>query len=243
MIKLTETKNIYSFEIKKKKDILFNFSFSLTQDNKYKIIYNLYFDKVEKYFKNNETGIVAKGYLARILSHFYHEFKIKPDNEKQGFDFSLDIEFSGNIDEYVFINRFKDYEKSLKNILKNLEIILTRENINDIINYFTSKVDKEVENLIVYEPKTRKIYLVNKDIEVQDKYTLGVYLNEDDISNINKMKKPIFIHNHSNNLTFSKEDYEVYSRLKEIINVEFLFMVLNLQDFTLKEIKTNTVFS
>ena len=57
------------------------------------------------------------------------------------------------------------------------------------------------------------------------------------------MKKPIFIHNHSNNLTFSKEDYEVYSRLKEIINVEFLFMVLNLQDFTLKEIKTNTVFS
>lgn len=97
--------------------------------------------------------------------------------------------------------------------------------------------------MIVYEPKTRKIYLVNKDIEVQDKYTLGVYLNEDDISNINKMKKPIFIHNHSNNLTFSKEDYEVYSRLKEIINVEFLFMVLNLQDFTLKEIKTNTVFS
>ena len=107
MIKLTETKNIYSFEIKKKKDILFNFSFSLTQDNKYKIIYNLYFDKVEKYFKNNETGIVAKGYLARILSHFYHEFKIKPDNEKQGFDFSLDIEFSGKIDENIFTSAKK----------------------------------------------------------------------------------------------------------------------------------------
>ena len=62
MIKLTENKNIYSFEIKKKKDILFNFSFSLTQDNKYRIIYNLYFDKVEKYFKKFRNHIDKRKY-------------------------------------------------------------------------------------------------------------------------------------------------------------------------------------
>ena len=55
MIKLTETKNIYSFEIKKKKDILFNFSFSLTQDNKYKIIYNNKYIKLNKHKTTNKN--------------------------------------------------------------------------------------------------------------------------------------------------------------------------------------------
>ena len=242
MIKLTETKNIYSFEIKKKKDILFNFSFSLTQDNKYRIIYNLYFDKVEKYFKNNETGIVAKGYLARILSHFYHEFKIKPLNENLGFDFSVDVSFEGNIDETLFIDRFNDYKISLENILKKLRIVLTRENINAIIEWYENN-DKSVEHMIVLDSKTNNIYVVNSNIDKQDSTTLGIYLTDRDILEIERMSRPIIIHNHQSNLTFSRDDYVVYDKLKELIKKKFLFMVYNVSDYSLKEITTYTVFA
>ena len=233
---------LLKYNIRKGKDILFEFEFNKLEENNYNIKYNLYFDKVEKHFKNNEMGTIAKGYLARILSGFQNEFKIKPLNENLGFDFSIDISFEGNINETLFIDRFNDYKVALENILKKLKIVLTRDNINAIIEWYENN-DKSVEYMIVLDSKTNNIYVVNSNIDTQDSTTLGIYLTDRDILEIERMSKPIIIHNHQSNLTFSKEDYIVYDKLKEIIKKKFLFMVYNVSDYSLKEINTNTVFA
>ena len=233
---------LIEYNIKKGKDILFDFEFNKLEENKYNIKYNLYFDKVEKYFKNNEMGIIAKGYLARILSGFQNEFKIKPLNEELGFDFGLDATFEGTINENLFIDRFNDYKIALENILKRLKIVLTRDNINAIIEWYENN-NKSVEHMIVLDSRNNNIYVVNSNIDTQDSTTLGVYLTDRDILEIERMSRPIIIHNHQNNLTFSREDYVVYDKLKEIIKKKFLFMVYNVSDYSLKEINTNTVFA
>ena len=233
---------LLGYNIRKVKDMLFDFEFSKLEENKYNIKYNLYFDKVEKHFKNNEMGIIAKGYLARILSGFQNEFKVKPLNEELGFDFSIDITFEGSINESLFVDRFNDYKIALENILKKLKIVLTRENINAIIEWYENN-DKSVEHMIVLDSKNNNIYIVNSNIDTQDSTTLGVYLTDRDILEIERMSRPIIIHNHQNNLTFSNEDYVVYDKLKEIIKKKFLFMVYNVSDYSLKEINTNTVFA
>ena len=233
---------LLKYNIRKGKDILFEFEFNRVKENNYNIKYNLYFDKVEKHFKNNEIGTIAKGYLARILSGFQNEFKIKPLNENLGFDFSVDVSFDGNIYETLFIDRFNDYKISLENILKKLKIVLTRENINAIIEWYENN-DKSVEHMIVLDSKTNNIYVVNSNIDKQDSTTLGIYLTDRDILEIERMSRPIIIHNHQNNLTFSREDYVVYDKLKEIIKKKFLFMVYNVSDYSLKEITTYTVFA
>lgn len=246
MIKEDNYISLYDYEIKKGKLLLFNFAFSKssTQENTYRLVYDIHFDNIEKKFKNDENGLYAKGLLARIFSKFHQDFKIKPLNEKQGFDFLLDIEFTQKITESEWVNVFKLYREAIENILKNQKILLTRETINGIINYFESdSVDKSVENMIVIDSKSNKIYEVKNNVEVQDKTTLGLYLTDKDILEIERMKSPIIIHNHSDNLTFSKEDYVVYGKLKEVIKKKFLFMVYNVNEQSLKEIKTNTVFS
>ena len=233
---------LIEYNIKKGKDILFDFEFNKLEENKYNIKYNLYFDKVEKYFKNNEMGIIAKGYLARILSGFQNEFKIKPLNEELGFDFGLDATFEGTINENLFIDRFNDYKIALENILKRLKIVLTRDNINAIIEWYENN-NKSVEHMIVLDSRNNNIYVVNSNIDTQDSTTLGVYLTDRDILEIERMSRPIIIHNHQNNLTFSREDYVVYDKLKEIIKKKFLFMVYNVSDYSLKEITTYTIFT
>lgn len=234
--------NLYNYEIKRGKDILFNFDFIKLDEEKYRLSYNLYFDKVERYFKNDETGLLAKGYLARILSGFQNEFKIKPLNENLGFDFSVDVSFEGNINETLFIDRLNDYKVALENILKKLKIVLTRENINAIIEWYENN-DKSVEHMIVLDSKTNNIYALNSNIDTQDSTTLGIYLTDRDILEIERMSRPIIIHNHQSNLTFSREDYVVYDKLKELIKKKFLFMVYNVSDYSLKEITTYTVFA
>ena len=233
---------LLKYNIRKGKDILFEFEFNRVEENNYNIKYNLYFDKVEKHFKSNEMGTIAKGYLARILSGFQNEFKIKPLNENLGFDFSVDVSFDGNIDETLFIDRFNEYKISLENILKKLRIVLTRENINAIIEWYENN-DKSVEHMIVLDSKTNNIYVVNSNIDTQDSTTLGIYLTDRDILEIERMSRPIIIHNHQSNLTFSREDYVVYDKLKELIKKKFLFMVYNVSDYSLKEITTYTVFA
>lgn len=235
-------KELLKYNIRKGKDILFEFEFNRVEENNYNIKYSLYFDKVEKHFKSNEMGTIAKGYLARILSGFQNEFKIKPLNENLGFDFSVDVSFDGNIDETLFIDRFNDYKISLENILKKLRIVLTRENINAIIEWYENN-DKSVEHMIVLDSKTNNIYVVNSNIDKQDSTTLGIYLTDRDILEIERMSRPIIIHNHQSNLTFSREDYVVYDKLKELIKKKFLFMVYNVSDYSLKEITTYTVFA
>lgn len=235
--------NLYNYEIKRGKDILFNFAFIKQNEEKYRLLYNLYFDKVEKYFKNDETGLLAKGYIARILSGFHNTFKIQPLNESQGFDFNLDIEFSGKIVESMYIDVFKEYRQALENILKNMKIVLTRENINTIVEVYQN-LNNKIENMVVLDSKTNKIYQINNSqIDKQDNTTLGLYLTDRDILEIERMKKPIIIHNHQNNLIFSKEDYEVYEKLKENIKKKFLFMVYSVETQELKEINTGIVFS
>lgn len=233
---------LLKYNIRKGKDILFEFEFNRVEENNYNIKYNLYFDKVEKHFKSNEMGTIAKGYLARILSGFQNEFKIKPLNENLGFDFSVDVSFDGNINETLFIDRFNDYKIALENILKKLKIVLTRENINAIIEWYENN-DKSVEHMIVLDSKTNNIYVVNSNIDTQDSTTLGIYLTDRDILEIERMSRPIIIHNHQSNLTFSREDYVVYDKLKELIKKKFLFMVYNVSDYSLKEITTYTVFA
>ena len=233
---------LLEYNIRKGKDILFEFEFNRVKENNYNIKYNLYFDKVEKHFKSNEMGTIAKGYLARILSGFQNEFKIKPLNENLGFDFSVDVSFYGNIDETLFIDRFNDYKISLENILKKLRIVLTRENINAIIEWYENN-DKSVEHMIVLDSKTNNIYVVNSNIDKQDSTTLGIYLTDRDILEIERMSRPIIIHNHQSNRTFSRDDYVVYDKLKELIKKKFLFMVYNVSDYSLKEITTYTVFA
>lgn len=235
-------KELLKYNIRKGKDTLFEFEFNRVEENNYNIKYNLYFDKVEKHFKSNEMGTIAKGYLARILSGFQNEFKIKPLNENLGFDFSVDVSFDGNIDETLFIDRFNDYKISLENILKKLRIVLTRENINAIIEWYENN-NKSVEHMIVLDSKTNNIYVVNSNIDTQDSTTLGIYLTDRDILEIERMSRPIIIHNHQSNLIFSREDYVVYDKLKELIKKKFLFMVYNVSDYSLKEITTYTVFA
>lgn len=235
-------KELLKYNIRKGKDMLFEFEFNRVEENNYNIKYSLYFDKVEKHFKSNEMGTIAKGYLARILSGFQNEFKIKPLNENLGFDFNIDVSFEGNINETLFIDRFNDYKIALENILKKLKIVLTRENINAIIEWYENN-DKSVEHMIVLDSKTNNIYVVNSNIDKQDSTTLGIYLTDRDILEIERMSRPIIIHNHQSSLTFSREDYVVYDKLKELIKKKFLFMVYNVSDYSLKEINTNTVFA
>ena len=235
-------KELLKYNIRKGKDTLFEFEFNRVEENNYNIKYNLYFDKVEKHFKSNEMGTIAKGYLARILSGFQNEFKIKPLNENLGFDFSVDVSFDGNIDETLFIDRFNDYKISLENILKKLRIVFTRENINAIIEWYENN-NKSVEHMIVLDSKTNNIYVVNSNIDTQDSTTLGIYLTDRDILEIERMSRPIIIHNHQSNLIFSREDYVVYDKLKELIKKKFLFMVYNVSDYSLKEITRYTVFA
>ena len=98
--------------------------------------------------------------------------------------------------------------------------------------------------MIVLDSKTNKIYQINNSqIDKQDNTTLGLYLTDRDILEIERMKRPIIIHNHQNNLIFSKEDYEVYEKLKENIKKKFLFMVYSVETQELKEINTGVVFS
>ena len=233
---------LLKYNIRKGKDILFEFEFNKVEENNYNIKYNLYFDKVEKHFKSNEMGTIAKGYIARILSGFQNEFKIKPLNENLGFDFSVDVSFESNIDETLFIDRFNDYRIALENILKKLKIVLTRENINAIIEWYENN-DKSVEHMIVLDSKTNNIYVVNSNIDTQDSTTLGIYLTDRDILEIERMSRPIIIHNHQSNLTFSREDYVVYDKLKEIIKKKFLFMLYHVSNYSLKVLNTNTVFA
>ena len=164
-------------------------------------------------------------------------------NEQQGFDFSLDVEFNGDIVESIYIDTFKEYRQALESILKNMKIVLTRENINAIIEMYQG-LNSKVENMVVLDSKTNKIYQINNSqIDKQDNTTLGLYLTDRDILEIERMKKPIIIHNHRNNLIFSKEDYEVYEKLKENIKKKFLFMVYSVETQELKEINTGIVFS
>ena len=234
---------LYNYEIKRKKDILFDFEFSKYENNVYRIKYNLYFDKVEKYFKNDEEGLLIKGYLARVLSKFFNDFKIEPENKEQGFDFSLDIEFEQTISEKNFIDVFKSYEEFLNIILKETKIVLTRDNINVIINYFNNLENKSIEHLIIIDLKDNYVYEVNKNIDIQDERTLGVWLTEKDLEEINNMELPLFIHNHQKSLEFSQNDIETYRKLKSVINKKILFMIYSMENQELKEINTGTIFS
>lgn len=246
MIKEDNYISLYDYEIKKGKLLLFNFAFSKssTQDNTYRLAYDIHFDNIERKFKNNENGLYAKGLLARIFSKFHQDFKITPLNEKQGFDFSLDVEFTQKITESEWIKVFKIYRDAIENILKNQKILLTRETINVIISYFESEgIDNSVEHMIVIDSKNNKIYEVKDNVDIQDDTTLGLYLTDKDILEIERMKAPIIIHNHKDNLTFSKNDFKVYEKLKGVIKKKFLFMVYNVKDQSLKEISTNTIFS
>mgnify|MGYP000641275608 CR=1 FL=1 len=171
MIKEDNYISLYDYEIKKGKLLLFNFAFSKssTQDNTYRLAYDIHFDNIERKFKNNENGLYAKGLLARIFSKFHQDFKITPLNEKQGFDFSLDVEFTQKITESEWINVFKLYREVIENILKNQKILLTRETINVIISYFESEgIDNSVEHMIVVDSKNNKIYEVKDNVDIQD---------------------------------------------------------------------------
>ena len=100
--------DLLKYEIKRGKNLLFNFNFSKNEENVYNLKYNLYYDNIEKYFKkNDELGLYVKGLLGRIFSGFYLKFKLKPQTENQGFDFSLDWSFTGVTDEKEFIDLYR----------------------------------------------------------------------------------------------------------------------------------------
>lgn len=235
---------LLKYEIKRGKNVLFDFDFSKNEDNIYNLKYNLYYDKIEKYFKkNDELGLYVKGLLGRIFSGFYLKFKLKPQTENQGFDFNLDWSFTGVTDEKEFIDLFKEYQKMLGMVLKKSKILLTGENKNVIISYFENEhIDNSVEHFIVIDKKTNELYEL-KDIDIQKVNEIGVYLTVDDVVRINKMKYPVFIHNHQNNLIFSKNDKKSYEKLKEVITKKFDFMIYSVGSKQIIDYKTGLITS
>lgn len=235
---------LLKYEIKRGKNVLFDFDFSKNEENVYRLKYNLYYDKIEKYFKkNDELGLYVKGLLGRIFSGFYLKFKLKPQTENQGFDFSLDWSFTGVTDEKVFIDLFKEYQRMLEMVLKKSKILLTGENKNVIISYFENEdIDNSVEHFIVIDKKTNELYEL-KDIDIQKVNEIGVYLTVDDIVRINKMKYPVFIHNHQNNLIFSENDKKSYEKLKEVITKKFDFMIYSVGSKQIVDYKTGLITS
>lgn len=235
---------LLKYEIKRGKNVLFDFDFSKNEDNVYNLKYNLYYDKIEKYFKkNDELGLYVKGLLGRIFSGFYLKFKLKPQTENQGFDFNLDWSFTGVTDEKEFINLFKEYQKMLEMVLKKSKILLTGENKNVIISYFENEhIDNSVEHFIVIDKKTNELYEL-KDIDIQKVNEIGVYLTVDDVVRINKMDYPVFIHNHQNNLIFSKNDKKSYEKLKEVITKKFDFMIYSVGSKQIIDYKTGLITS
>lgn len=235
---------LLKYEIKRGKNVLFDFDFSKNEDNVYNLKYNLYYDKIEKYFKkNDELGLYVKGLLGRIFSGFYLKFKLKPQTENQGFDFNLDWSFTGVTDEKEFIDLFKEYQKMLEMVLKKSKILLTGENKNVIISYFEDEnIDSSVEHFIVIDKKTNELYEL-KDIDIQKVNEIGVYLTVDDVVRINKMNYPIFIHNHQNNLIFSENDKKSYERLKEDITKKFDFMIYSVGSKQIIDYKTGLITS
>ena len=235
---------LLKYEIKRGKNILFDFDFSKNEDNIYNLKYNLYYDKIEKYFKkNDELGLYVKGLLGRIFSGFYLKFKLKPQTENQGFDFNLDWSFTGVTDEKEFIDLFKEYQKMLEMVLKKSKILLTGENKNVIISYFENEhIDNSVEHFIVIDKKTNELYEL-KDIDIQKVNEIGVYLTVDDVVRINKMNYPVFIHNHQNNLIFSENDKKSYEKLKEVITKKFDFMIYSVGSKQIIDYKTGLITS
>lgn len=235
---------LLKYEIKRGKNILFDFDFSKNEDNVYNLKYNLYYDKIEKYFKkNDELGLYVKGLLGRIFSGFYLKFKLKPQTENQGFDFNLDWSFTGVTDEKEFIDLFKEYQKMLEMVLKKSKILLTGENKNVIISYFENEhIDNSVEHFIVIDKKTNELYEL-KDIDIQKVNEIGVYLTVDDVVRINKMNYPVFIHNHQNNLIFSENDKKSYEKLKEVITKKFDFMIYSVGSKQIIDYKTGLITS
>lgn len=235
---------LLKYEIKRGKNVLFDFDFLKNEDNVYNLKYNLYYDKIEKYFKkNDELGLYVKGLLGRIFSGFYLKFKLKPQTENQGFDFNLDWSFTGVTDEKEFIDLFKEYQKMLEMVLKKSKILLTGENKNVIISYFENEhIDNSVEHFIVIDKKTNELYEL-KDIDIQKVNEIGVYLTVDDVVRINKMKYPVFIHNHQNNLIFSENDKKSYEKLKEVITKKFDFMIYSIGSKQIIDYKTGLITS
>lgn len=235
---------LLKYEIKRGKNVLFDFDFSKNEDNVYNLKYNLYYDKIEKYFKkNDELGLYVKGLLGRIFSGFYLKFKLKPQTENQGFDFNLDWSFTGVTDEKEFIDLFKEYQKMLEMVLKKSKILLTGENKNVIISYFENEhIDNSVEHFIVIDKKTNELYEL-KDIDIQKVNEIGVYLTVDDVVRINKMNYPVFIHNHQNNLIFSGNDKKSYEKLKEVITKKFDFMIYSVGSKQIIDYKTGLITS
>lgn len=235
---------LLKYEIKRGKNVLFDFDFSKNDDNIYNLKYNLYYDKIEKYFKkNDELGLYVKGLLGRIFSGFYLKFKLKPQTENQGFDFNLDWSFTGVTDEKEFIDLFKEYQKMLEMVLKKSKILLTGENKNVIISYFENEhIDNSVEHFIVIDKKTNELYEL-KDIDIQKVNEIGVYLTVDDVVRINKMNYPVFIHNHQNNLIFSENDKKSYEKLKEVITKKFDFMIYSVGSKQIIDYKTGLITS
>lgn len=236
--------DLLKYEIKRGKNLLFDFNFSKNEENVYNLKYNLYYDNIEKYFKkNDELGLYVKGLLGRIFSGFYLKFKLKPQTENQGFDFSLDWSFTGVTDEKEFIDLFKEYQRILEMVLKKSKILLTGENKNVIISYFENEnIDNSVEHFIVVDKKTNELYEL-KDIDIQKVNEIGVYLTVDDVVRINKMKYPVFIHNHQNNLIFSENDKKSYDKLKEVITKKFDFMVYSVGSKQIIDYKTGMITS
>lgn len=235
---------LLKYEIKRGKNVLFDFDFSKNEDNVYNLKYNLYYDKIEKYFKkNDELGLYVKGLLGRIFSGFYLKFKLKPQTENQGFDFNLDWSFTGVTDEKEFIDLFKEYQRMLEMVLKKSKILLTGENKNVIISYFENEnIDNSVEHFIVVDKKTNELYEL-KDIDIQKVNEIGVYLTVDDVVRINKMNYPVFIHNHQNNLIFSENDKKSYEKLKEVITKKFDFMIYSVRSKQIIDYKTGLITS
>ena len=235
---------LLKYEIKRGKNVLFDFDFSKNEENVYNLKYNLYYDKIEKYFKkNDELGLYVKGLLGRIFSGFYLKFKLKPQTENQGFDFSLDWSFTGVTDEKEFTDLFKEYQRMLEMVLKKSKILLTGENKNVIISYFENKnINNSVEHFIVVDKKTNELYEL-KDIDIQKVNEIGVYLTVDDVVRINKMKYPVFIHNHQNNLIFSENDKKSYEKLKEVITKKFDFMIYSVESKQIIDYKTGLITS
>ena len=235
---------LLKYEIKRGKNLLFDFNFSKNEENVYNLKYNLYYDNIEKYFKkNDELGLYVKGLLGRIFSGFYLKFKLKPQTENQGFDFSLDWSFTGVTDEKEFIDLFKEYQRMLEMVLKKSKILLTGENKNVIISYFEDEnIDNSVEHFIVIDKKTNELYEL-KDVDIQKVNEIGVYLTVDDVVRINKMKYPVFIHNHQNNLIFSENDKKSYEKLKEVITKKFDFMIYSVESKQIIDYKTGMITS
>ena len=124
-------------------------------------------------------------------------------------------------------------------VLKKSKILLTGENKNVIISYIE---DENIEHFIVIDKKTNELYEL-KDVDIQKVNEIGVYLTVDDVVRINKMKYPVFIHNHQNNLIFSENDKKSYEKLKEVITKKFDFMIYSVESKQIIDYKTGMITS